>query len=270
MRKNHLGIQVLIAIYKGFDYSKHMQNFPTIKPDWPTPPKVKAFTTTRQSGFSLGAYASFNLGMHVDDDVQHVQQNRSLLLKACKLPDEPIWLNQTHSAIVVNAENLATNPADAIYSFKPNLVCAILTADCLPVLLCDKDAKCVAAIHAGWRGLAAGIIENTVAALNIPAANIMAWLGPAISAENYEVGEEVREQFVAHDKDATSAFTPNKNQKWQMDIYALAKQRLTQCNVTQIYGGNFCTYQQKDLFYSHRRDKISGRMASLIWLQPEE
>lgn len=244
------------------------QNFPIIKPDWPAPPQVKAFTTTRQSGFSVGAYASFNLGLHVDDDLQHVEQNRSLLLRACHLPSEPIWLNQTHSAIVVNAENVETSSADAIYSFKPNLVCAILTADCLPILLCDKNAKCVAAIHAGWRGLAAGIIENTVAALNIPAANIMAWLGPAISSVNYEVGAEVREQFLAHDKNAESAFTPNK--KWQADIYALAKLQLKKCNIQQIYGGDHCTYNQSDLFYSYRRDKITGRMASIIWLQSEE
>jgi len=247
-----------------------MQNFPMIEPDWPAPLLVQAFTTTRQSGFSVGAYASFNLGLHVDDDPQHVEQNRSLLLKACHLPNEPIWLNQTHSATVVNAENLTTNSADAIYSFKPNLVCAILTADCLPILLCDKNATCVAAIHAGWRGLAAGIIENTIAALNIPTANIMAWLGPAISAKNYEVGAEVREQFLAHDKNAELAFNPDENQKWQMDIYALAKQRLNQCDVQQIYGGNYCTYQQNDLFYSHRRDKISGRIASLIWLQSKD
>jgi YfiH family protein len=245
--------------------------FPCVKPIWPAPACVRAYTTVRSGGFSRPPYDSFNLGKHVGDDWLAVTVNRTKLTLALKLPRDPIWLEQTHGTNVVNANKVAVGVvADAAYADQPGAVCAILTADCLPLLLTDKKGSKVAAVHAGWKGLAAGIIEATVKELNLPPNELLVWLGPAISTEHYEVGEEVRQAFVQQHSEAKKAFTPHEHQKWLADLYLLANQALHRLGVTHIYGGDFCTYSQQDLFYSHRRDKgKTGRMATLIWkIQP--
>lgn len=245
-----------------------MNNF--IKPNWPAPERVHACSTTREGGFSQNRYASLNLAVHVEDEFMMVARNRALLREQLQLPAEPLWLNQVHGTTVVQADQQYMQvTADAAYTHSPNVICAVLAADCLPVLLCDKDATCVAAVHAGWRGLAAGIIEKTIDTLQVPGEQLLAWLGPAIGPSMFEVGRELMQQFVAMDPHATKAFKPAavKN-KWLADIYVLARQRLAQRNVTAVYGGEYCTYSEAELFYSYRRDKQkTGRMGSLIWLE---
>jgi len=271
-------------------------------PDWPAPLHVKALQTTRLGGVSLAPYDSFNLGSHVHDDPQAVAQNRSLL----DLPSEPAWLTQVHGIqVAVNGHgNLAapdreirharfplpTPPpqegegeyealrefhsnasgpqeADACIARQAAAVCAVLTADCLPVLLCDVAGSVVGAAHAGWKGLAGGVLESTVLAMHVAPQNLIAWLGPAISQEFFEVGSEVRAAFLAVQPEAASAFIPGKPGKWMADIYALARQRLKALGVTQIYGGSHCTYREHQTFFSYRRDGVTGRMATLIWLE---
>ena len=184
-----------------------------------------------------------------------------------QLPAEPIWLNQVHGIEAVQADTAQRSvTADAAYTRQPNTVCTILTADCLPLLICDKNATCVAAIHAGWKGLAAGVIEATLKNIGIPGENLLVWLGPAIGPNVFEVGDEVRKQFIAHDPAAKQAFKINENNRWLADIYLLAKQRLAHYHVNEIYGGDFCTYSDKEFFFSYRRDHQTGRMASLIWI----
>ncbi len=237
-----------------------------LSPNWPALARVKAYTTTRKGGFSQGPFTSFNLRLGGDDD-EAAKRNRQLLADTLKLPNAPVWLAQVHGTNAVPAELAAPlTTADASYTFKPNTVCAVLTADCLPVLVCNRQATCVAAIHAGWRGLAAGVIEATLQKLNIPAAELLVWLGPAIGPDVFEVGDEVRQQFIAIDPQANAAFLPHKD-RWLANIYLLAKQRLTNSGVTAVYGGEFCTLTDKDRFYSFRREPVTGRMASLIWLE---
>lgn len=237
-----------------------------IKPYWPAPPTIKAYTTTRVGGASLAPFASFNLANHVGDDPQRIAQNRILLNEMLQLPTEPVWLNQVHGTTVIQADTASTLlTADASYTHEPNIICAVLTADCLPILICDRNATTVAAIHAGWRGLAAGVIEHTIATLDIKQNELTAWLGPAIGPQVYEVGEEVRQQFIDYHPAAEIAFQPNANERWLANIYLLAKQRLTQCGIMAIYGGDYCTYTNETLFFSYRRDGQTGRMASLIW-----
>jgi polyphenol oxidase len=243
-----------------------MNNF--IIPNWPVPAKIKAFTTTRANGFSSAPFDSFNLAAHVGDSVEAVAQNREYLRKVLQLRHEPFWLLQTHSTTVVEAENEALYlTADASYTREVNTVCAVLTADCLPLLICDQNASCVAAVHAGWKGLLGGIIEEALKALKTPGEDLLAWLGPAIGAGVYEVGEEVQEKFIAHDISAKASFRPLSKNKYLMDIYSLARQRLARQNITRVYGGEFCTLTQKDKFFSYRRDRETGRMASLIWIE---
>jgi polyphenol oxidase len=261
----------------------------SIVPDWAAPPNVRALTTTRRRGRSRGPYADFNLGDHVGDDPAAVAANRARL--RLHLPAEPVWLKQVHGTRCVVAEGSAAGvEADASVSFRAGTVCAVLTADCLPVLLCDVGGTVVAAAHAGWRGLAAGIIESTVAAMRRPPGEILAWLGPAIGPAAFEVGDEVRAVFVAHDAAAAGAFVPHGAGKWLCDIYVLARQRLAALGVRRVAGadnapaaaGNtvlaqpdsldaarrhFCTVADADRFYSYRRDGTTGRMASLIWLE---
>ncbi|HLQ25786.1 MAG TPA: peptidoglycan editing factor PgeF [Acidiferrobacterales bacterium] len=235
--------------------------------DWPAPENVTALTTTRIGGLSRGGYAWFNLADHVGDDLEAVQKNRLLLRETLELPEEPVWLNQVHGVRVIDASTSSDRTADGSYSNQAGVVCAVLSADCLPVFLCDRRGAQVALVHAGWRGLAAGVIEQTVAAFRTPASELLVWLGPAIGPLAFEVGDEVRQRFVSHDPYSAVAFTANNRNRWYADIYALARRRLQNLGVDKIYGGNFCTVREHEKFFSYRRNPICGRMASLIWLE---
>ena len=248
-----------------------------IVPNWPAPAGVHALQTKRNGGYSLAPFSSLNFGSHVNDNPMHVAQNRQLLSQF--LPSEPVWLNQVHGIVIVDAANTSCVPdADASFTTNKNVVCVTMTADCLPVLLCDKAGNVVAAVHAGWRGLCDGVIEAAVnkiicheacRAAQIKPADLMAWLGPAIGPNVFEVGAEVRAQFVEKDNNAASAFKPH-NDKFLANIYLLATQRLNNLGVTHIYGGghgeDFCTFTDEQHFFSYRRDGDTGRMATLIWL----
>jgi YfiH family protein len=224
-------------------------------------------TTVRAGGYSTGVYESFNLGDHVGDDPEAVQRNRARLRESLKIP-EPSWLKQVHGIDVVEAEfGVAGAVADGSYTEMVGTVCAVLTADCLPVFLCDRQGTKVALVHAGWRGLANGVIEAGVLALRLPADELLAWLGPGIGPEAYEVGDDVRHAFVEHDPDAATAFQAREHGKWLADMYALARQRLQGMGVGAVYGGDHCTFRERDRFFSYRRDGVTGRMASLIWLE---
>ncbi len=237
-----------------------------ILPDWPAPPGVRALATTRRGGVSCAPWHSFNLADHVGDDANAVAANRALLRH--ELPAEPLWLAQVHGTRCVDAALAASGAqADASFTRRRGVVCAVLTADCLPVLLCDERATVIGIAHAGWRGLAAGVIEATVAAMHEPAGRLMAWLGPAIGPQAFEVGGEVRDAFLAGDPRATSAFAAAPGGKWLCDIYQLARQRLDALGIRRIDGGNCCTASDGDRFFSYRRDGVSGRMASLVWLE---
>ena len=245
-----------------------MSQLDFIIPNWPVPANVVALQTTRLGGVSSAPFDSLNLGAHVNDDPIAVAKNRQLL--SPYLPNEPVWVNQVHGIEVIDAaQSACLQNADASFTTKPNVVCVTMTADCLPVLLCDKAGTVVAAVHAGWRGLCDGVIEAAVNKLPVEHSEILAWLGPAIGPNAFEVGSEVRAQFIAKDAQAASAFQTNGN-KWLGDIYQIARQRLSYLGVTQIYGGSvnedFCTYTDATRFYSFRRDDVTGRMASLIWL----
>lgn len=236
-----------------------------IFPDWPAPVNVKAMQTTRCGGISDAPYDSLNLGLHVGDQALNVVHNRQQLSRF--VPTEPLWLNQTHGIAVVDAAAADCQPqADAAYARAPNAVCTVMTADCLPVLLCDKAGSVVAAVHAGWRGLLHGVIEAAVDAMQVGPDSLIAWLGPAIGPQAFVVGGEVRDTFIAHDADVSRAFKSQPNGKWLADIYELARHRLQQRNITSIHGGDVCTYSDADRFYSYRRDGVTGRMASMIWL----
>lgn len=235
-----------------------------LKPDWPAPANVHAATTLRTGGRSRGNYASLNLALHVGDEESSVVQNRCLIKEMLHLPSEPAWLNQVHSNLAVEAvPDMPLTQADASYTAQSGVVCAVMTADCLPLLICSKDGKDIAAIHAGWRGLLDGVIDNTVTALR--STKLMAWLGPAIGPGQFEVGDEVRIAFVAKSPDYAAGFKRHGNGKWLADIYQLARINLAKFGITQTYGSNFCTYTDKERFYSYRRDKVTGRMAALIW-----
>jgi len=236
-----------------------------IKVDWPAPSHVKAYATTRLGGVSESQFSSNNLALHVNDDEKKVALNRKSLIKKLGLPGAPHWLNQTHSTNVVNATSDNID-ADASYVKTQNVVCAVMTADCLPILLCDKKGSQIAAIHAGWRGLLNGIIENAVKMFSVNGAEILVWLGPAIGPNAFEVGQDVRDLFVGQDPNNSDAFKESGPEKWLADIYALARIRLKNLDVNSIYGGDMCTYTEASRFYSYRRDRETGRMASLIWL----
>lgn len=239
-----------------------------IIPEWPAAAGVSAVTTTRQEGgVSAGVYADFNLAMHVGDDVDAVQHNRAQLCQTLRLPADPVWLEQVHGDVVIDAADCESTPvADASFSFQRGVVCAVLTADCLPVLFCDRNATRVAAAHAGWRGLAGGVLERTVEALQCSPADLMAWLGPGIGPQHFEVGHEVRDAFVAQHAEAQQAFAPQPDGRWLADLYRLARIRLRAAGVEALYGGGFCTYADTQRWYSYRREQVTGRMASLIWL----
>ena len=239
-----------------------------IVPDWPAPARVRSVTTTRQGGVSQGCYASMNPADHVDDDPRAVAENRQRLRQALNLPADPVWLQQVHGTAVVDAAVAGASPAaDGTYCRQAGVVCAVLTADCLPVLLTDTAGECVAAVHAGWRGLAAGVIEQAVVAMGQPGERLLAWLGPAIGPQAFQVGSEVRDVFLAHDQAAAGAFRQDPHGTWFADLYHLARQRLAEYGVTAVYGGGFCSFTDAERFYSYRRSGVTGRMATLIWLQ---
>ena len=244
-----------------------------IIPDWPAPVHVKSLFTTRSGGVSggkNGIYASLNLGMHVHDDPIAVERNRTLL--CTYLPAEPKWLQQVHGIepVCIEHATAAIPQGDAALSRQPGTVCAIMVADCLPVFLCDRAGTVVAIAHAGWRGLVGGIIEQTIAAMQVDRSSLLAWLGPAIGPNHFEVGVDVFEAFMQHDAIAAKAFVAIRNKpekKWLADIFLLARQRLEASGVSAIYGSGICTYSDAQRFFSYRRDGETGRMAALIWLE---
>ena len=237
-----------------------------ITPDWPAPANVCAASSLRSEGVSSAAYASLNLGDHVADDGAAVNENRLRLQQALALPSSPKWLTQVHGIECVDAASSAIGAkADASFTTQAGIVSTVLTADCLPVLLCDKQGTTVAAVHAGWRGLAAGVIESTIAAMG-EARELMAWLGPAIGPQQFEVGDEVRAAFIARDAAAVDAFAPVRAGHWLADLYQLARIVLEKQGVSKVYGGEWCTVSRPEDFYSYRRDGVTGRMATLIWM----
>lgn len=239
-----------------------------IVPDWPVPDRVRAVSTLRTGGVSRPPFDSANLAAHVGDDARHVAENRTRLRSQAQLTTEPFWMNQVHGTRVVRAGSADAPPeADAAFALDSGPVCAVLTADCLPVLLASRDGDRVAAAHAGWRGLAVGVLEAAVRALEVSPARLVAWLGPAIEQEHFEVGDEVRAAFLAHDPAAAAPFVPHGKGKWLADLYALARQRLHRLGVESIHGGDRGTYRERAAFYSHRRDGRCGRMATLIWIE---
>lgn len=245
-----------------------MSDIEWIEPAWPAPPNVRAATTLRAGGVSTGRFSTLNLGAHVGDDPAAVVENRRRVRELLRLPSEPLWLNQVHGTTVIEAGDYSAPPtADAAFSRVANRVCAVLTADCLPVLLCDETGTRVAAAHAGWRGLVGGVLAQTVAALEVDPSRLLAWLGPAIEQEAFEVGFEVREQFLARDSAHEEAFVRNARGRWQADLYALARGELRRLGVEAVYGGGFRVHAEAERFFSYRRDGRTGRMATLIWME---
>jgi len=264
-----------------------------VEPEWPVPAGVRALSTLRSGGVSAAPYASLNLGGHVGDLPEAVAENRRRLRAAAGLPAEPSWLTQVHGTTVLDLDAVADlnaaadvvaaadlgaaanrdasapmGPADAAFTRRRGRVCAILTADCLPILLAADSGDLVAAAHAGWRGLAGGVIEATVKALRVAPEKLLAWLGPAIGPRHFEVGAEVREALLAGDSGADAAFAANARGRYMADLSALARRRLAALGVGRIYGGGQCTYAEENRYFSHRRDGVTGRQATLIWLEP--
>lgn len=248
-----------------------MQSPEWLTPNWPAPPGVRAISTMRTGGFSEGRYSGFNLGLHVGDRAQHVKQNRRLLREALQLPGDPCWLEQRHGTQVIR---LPAAPgeilrADAAYTTERGTVCAVQTADCLPVLFCDRQGGCVAVAHGGWRGLLDGVLENTVRALPVPASQLLCWLGPAIGPARFEVSEALKERFVGKVGDLDPAFVPGRSGKCLADLYQIARTLLAAQGVHAVTGGTHCTHSQGEKFFSYRRDGTTGRQATLIWLQAQ-
>ena len=232
---------------------------------------MHALTTTRAGGVSTGPYASLNLGDHVSDDAAAVDTNRDRLARALNLPGPPRWLDQVHGTDVAQGTALSTTPtADAAVTHRPGEVLAILTADCLPVVLAQRDGPALGVAHAGWRSLVGGVLEATVHAMDAEPFSLIAWLGPAIGPKAFEVGDEVRAQFMAVDAEASNAFTAGRPGHWWCDLYALARQRLRTVGVTDVHGGGRCTLTDEDQFFSYRRDGQCGRMATLAWRNTDE
>ena len=236
-----------------------------IYPDWPAPCWVHSVSTTRQGGASAKPFSGFNLALHVGDEPDDVALNRAQLAGLVSLPGQPHWLTQVHGNGVVAAGQDALTEADAAYTREAGAVCAVMTADCLPILLCHRQQRVVAAVHVGWRGLAVGVIEAVLLQFPVDRQNTMAWFGPAISAQAFEVGDEVY-QALALDKKSASCFIAGDSGHWYADLYELARIRLRQTGVDAIYGGDFCTYRDAQHFFSYRRDGETGRMASLVWM----
>ena len=240
-----------------------------IRPTWPAPPSVCAAATVRAAGGkSRGDYADFNLADHVNDDPEAVRSNRALLVEQLGLPDPPRWLEQVHGRSVIDLDDPAQgNRGDAAVTGRAGRVAVVMTADCLPLLLADRAGTRVGAAHCGWRGLANGVVAQTVAAMGVAPADLMAWLGPAISQGAYEVDAPVRDAFLALDADHAGCFIENPRQRWQANLYALTRRLLAASGVEAIFGGGFCTYYDHRRFFSHRRQGPCGRMATLIWLK---
>jgi len=237
-----------------------------IQVKWSAPPGIKALCTTRIGGFSQHPYQSFNLAAHVGDDDKCVQRNRELLCHSLGLPAEPCWLQQTHSTRVVNLDDESNRNADAAITQKADTIAVVMMADCLPILLCSRSGSEVAAIHAGWRGLADGIIETTVVGMESPASELIAWIGPAISQQCFEVGDEVRDIFINKNQNAGSHFVANRPAHWLCDLPALAVDVLSRLGVAEINRSEYCSFNDESLFFSYRRKPTTGRMASLIWI----
>ncbi|HEY5804327.1 MAG TPA: peptidoglycan editing factor PgeF [Lysobacter sp.] len=249
---------------------------PWLEAQWPLPESIRAFTTLRHGlGVSQAPFDLLNLGLRAGDETEAVLRNRALLSEAARLPSQPGWLRQVHGVEVVRFDGGIDDnepEADAAVTATPGTVLAILTADCMPVLFCADDASEVGAAHAGWRGLVGGVLENTVAALRTAPQRLHAWLGPAAGPKHYEIGEEVYDAFVSRDWSAGSAFTSTRPHHWRVDLYALARLRLEAAGIdgTRIHGGGLCTIGEPERFFSHRRDQRTGRMASLIWIEPRQ
>ena len=239
-----------------------------IFPDWPAPSQVQAVSTTRHGGVSAPPYTSLNLAEHVGDDLSCIAANRRRLRSVMGFTAEPAWLEQVHGVQVVAAETVAVPvAADAAWTRVAGRPCVVMTADCLPVLLCDRLGTVVAAAHAGWRGLAGGVIAATVARMEVAPTTLLAWLGPAIGPDAFEVGEEVRAAFLDLDTEAVGCFRPSPAGRWLADIYELARRQLRALGVSAIYGGSYCTFSEPERFFSYRRENRTGRMASLIGLR---
>lgn len=238
-----------------------------LHPDWPAPPGVRALVSSRAGGVSQGAYASLNLGDHVGDEADHVAENRRRFTVAAGLSRPPAWLRQVHGCEVLclQEDTPAGGCADACWTNRADTPCTVLTADCLPVLFAAEDGSAVAAAHAGWRGLAAGVLEETLRAMAQPAGRLIAWLGPAIGPTAFQVGAEVRASFLAQAPDDATAFTAD-GERWRADLYALARARLARAGLARVYGGDLCTASDPQRFFSHRRDGVTGRQAALIWI----
>jgi len=248
--------------------SEHVQ---ILKPEWPAPPGVRAAFALRSGGVSAPPFDSLNLGAHVGDEAEAVAENRRRLRTQLRLPEEPAWMEQVHGIDVLDLDALAHGgaargivTADAAHTRRAGRICTVQVADCLPVLLAARDGSAVAAAHAGWRGLAAGVLEATVQALAVEPGQLIGWLGPGIGAAHFEVGEDVRRAFVTHDA-AAAAFTSNQRGRWQCNLAALARARLAALGVAAVFGGEWCTYADAARFFSYRRDGRCGRMAALIW-----
>ena len=236
-----------------------------IAPDWPAPANVRALATTRAGGVSQPPFDTLNLSPNSGDTVEVVEYNRRCLTDL--LPAAPLWLHQEHGTRVIEADAYREGvAADGCVASGSNQVCAVLTADCLPVLLCDRSGTTVAALHAGWRGLYAGIVARGVAAMPCPAGDLIAWLGPAISVDHYRVGDDFRQRFVALDAALARAFT-RYHGGWHADLYTIARHQLAESGVAAIHGGDRCTFAEQNAFYSHRRDGTTGRQATLVWLE---
>jgi polyphenol oxidase len=255
-----------------------------IEPDWPAPARVRSAFTLRTGGVSGAPYDSLNVGAHVGDVSTAVEENRRRVRERLRLPGEPVWLQQVHGVEVADLDvaearrgdagaeaplplALGFARADAAVTRAPGRVCVIQVADCMPVLFAARDGSAVGAAHAGWRGLAGGVLEETVRHLGVPAAQLVAWLGPTIGQQHFEVGDEVRAAFVSHDPDAVSAFESNARGRWQCDLYSLARRRLVALGIRDVLGGGWCTYADAARFFSYRRDGQCGRMAALIWTE---
>ena len=242
-----------------------------IRPDWPAPENVSAVATTRQGGISVAPFDGFNLATHVGDELATVKANRALLHRQLDLPSKPCWLNQTHSnrVTLLNDDNDYQCDSDAAISRKKGQIAVVMTADCLPILLCNRDGSEVAAIHAGWRGLADDIISNTLSKMSSDASQLMAWIGPAISQRRFEVGEDVYRLFADKNRNSTAFFNANRPGHWLCDLSGLAEQALSQNGITQIHLSGWCSYENASRFYSYRRNKVTGRMACLIWINSD-
>ena len=245
-----------------------------LTPEWPAPPRVRALSTWRGGGVSTGKYESLNLGTHVDDEGTAVAENRRRLAEAARLPAEPCWLRQMHGTEVADldsavpaAMSVPLSSRDASYTRTPGRICAILTADCLPLLIVDVDGSVIGAVHAGWRGLCAGVLAATVRAMGTDPAALIAWIGPCIGPAAYEVGPEVRDALVAAMPAAAPAFRINARSRFMADLPLIARLQLQALGLRAIYGGTVCTYADKSRYFSHRRDGQSGRQATLIWLE---